>query len=120
MNVQQTSTSMQQRSAYICEMVLNKMIARTENTEYVDQVMEKVTLIRDQYTPDFVNTARNILSRLAAGQSIDEKAYRKSGHALCNGVHNLRLTVLNECELPFNHDLESLDLHDYHYHLGPS
>ncbi|CAH8856000.1 unnamed protein product [Trichobilharzia szidati] len=119
LNVQQTSTSMQQRSAYICEMVLNKMIARTENTEYVDQVMEKVTLIRDQYTPDFVNTARNTLSRLAAGQSIDEKAYRKSGHALCNGVHNLRLTVLNECELPFNHDLESLDLQD-NYHLGPS
>ncbi|CAH8593123.1 unnamed protein product [Heterobilharzia americana] len=111
LNVQQTSTSMQQRSAYICEMVLNKMIARTENTEYVDQVMEKVTLIRDQYTPDFVNTARNTLSRLAAGQSIDEKAYRRSGHALCNGVHNLRLTVLNEYELPFT-DMESLNLQD--------
>lgn len=39
---------MQQRSAYICEVILNKMIARTENNEYVDQVMEKVTLIRDQ------------------------------------------------------------------------
>ncbi|CAH8518847.1 unnamed protein product [Schistosoma turkestanicum] len=113
-SVQQTSTSMQQRSAYICEVVLNKMIARTENTEYVDQVMEKVTLIRDQYTPDFVNIARNTLSRLAAGQSIDEKAYRYSGHALCNGVHDLRLTVLNECDLPFDQDIESLNLRSQH------
>ncbi|CAH8587403.1 unnamed protein product [Schistosoma rodhaini] len=114
LSVQQTSTSMQQRSAYICEVILNKMIARTENNEYVDQVMEKVTLIRDQYTPDFVNIARNTLSRLAAGQSIDEKAYRYSGHALCNGVHDLRLTVLNECDLPFDNDIESLNLQDNH------
>ncbi|XP_018652236.1 putative alpha catenin [Schistosoma mansoni] len=114
LSVQQTSTSMQQRSAYICEVILNKMIARTENNEYVDQVMEKVTLIRDQYTPDFVNIARNTLSRLAAGQSIDEKAYRYSGHALCNGVHDLRLTALNECDLPFNNDIESLNLQDNH------
>ncbi|KAH8872318.1 Catenin alpha-1 [Schistosoma japonicum] len=120
LSVQQTSTSMQQRSAYICEVVLNKMIARTENTEYVDQVMEKVTLIRDQYTPDFVNIARNTLSRLAAGQSIDEKAYRHSGHALCNGVHDLRLTVLNECDLPFtNNDIESLNLQYNHGDLSP-
>ncbi|KAK4470844.1 hypothetical protein MN116_006360 [Schistosoma mekongi] len=120
LSVQQTSTSMQQRSAYICEVVLNKMIARTENTEYVDQVMEKVTLIRDQYTPDFVNIARNTLSRLAAGQSIDEKAYRHSGHALCNGVHDLRLTVLNECNLPFtNNDIESLNLQHNHGDLSP-
>ncbi|CAH8600761.1 unnamed protein product [Schistosoma haematobium] len=114
LSVQQTSTSMQQRSAYICEVILNKMIARTENNEYVDQVMEKVTLIRDQYTPDFVNIARNTLSRLAAGQSVDEKAYRYSGHALCSGVHDLRLTVLNECDLPFDNDIESLNLQDNH------
>ncbi|CAL8098843.1 unnamed protein product [Calicophoron daubneyi] len=104
--VDQTSTAMQHRSSHMCEAVILKMADEKNNPEYVDHVMEKVTLLRDEYTPAFTMVARDTLSRLTANQPVDERKFRQSGKNLCTAVHGVRVAALNETDLPS--ELEAL------------
>ncbi|VDP92381.1 unnamed protein product [Echinostoma caproni] len=106
--VQQTSGAMQRRSAHVCDVVSQKLSEQTADLEYVDHVMEKVTLLRDEYTPTFTEVSRDTLSRLAARHRVEEGRYRQAGSNLCSALHEVRLAALNESNLPS--ELEALRL----------
>ncbi|KAA3676260.1 catenin alpha [Paragonimus westermani] len=107
--VQQAAVSMQHRSSHICDVVTRKLDTQTDNLEYVDRVMEKVTLLRNEYTPTFTEVSRDTLSRLAAHQTVDEARFRRAGSNLCTAVHDVRMAVLIETDLPS--ELELLSVH---------
>ncbi|KAF5397284.1 hypothetical protein PHET_09921, partial [Paragonimus heterotremus] len=98
--VQQAAVSMQHRSSHVCDVVERKMDTQVDNLEYVDHVMEKVTLLRNEYTPTFTEVSRDTLSRLAAHQTVDEARFRRAGSNLCTAVHDVRMAVLTETDLP--------------------
>ncbi|TPP65198.1 Catenin alpha-3 [Fasciola gigantica] len=85
-----------------------KLSEQTDNLDYVDHVMETVILLRDKYTPTFIEVSRDTLSRLAAHHRVDEARYRHAGSDLCSALHEVRLAALNESNLPS--ELEALRL----------
>lgn len=55
-----------------------------------------------------MNKARETLNLLSTQKLIENKTFRLSGRELCTCLHDLRMVVLNETNLPF--DLSELDL----------